>query len=189
MTPVIDETMLTAYALGELSGTERAAVAAHLAGHPDARQYVAEMRTTANLLSDELARESFGGMTDLQHAEIEEKLSEMLQVPAVRYSTRRKSYWNQAVFAVSLAASIVIVLGGLSLLLPFINDHVQSALRPSSAPTTPPSNPIYTQNIPPSPTIPGLEISHPGEGTAVSVAPTDRVVDGNETGSDAEQWI
>ena len=142
MTTVIDETMLTAYALGELSGTERAAVAAHLAGHPEARQFVADVRGTANLLSDELARESFGGLTDLQHAVIEEKLDEMLQMPVVRRSRRSNAYWDQAVFAMSLAASIAIVFGVIAMLAPYIYHHVETAIQtagPGTPTTTAPS--------------------------------------------------
>jgi Ca-activated chloride channel family protein len=133
MTQVIDEIMLTAYALGELSGAERAAVAAHLVSNADARQYVAEVRAAGNLLSDELARESFGGLTEQQHAVIEQELLDMVQTSAVTYpnnrAKRQPAYWNHAVFAMSLAASVAIVLGGMALLAPFIYVHVQTAIQ------------------------------------------------------------
>src|SRR5665213_3389992 len=67
----IDESLLTAYALDELSGAERAAVAAHLGESEEARRYVADVRATAHILSDELTREHFGELDDLQHPFIE----------------------------------------------------------------------------------------------------------------------
>ncbi len=48
---------LTAYALGELDGSERAEIEALLAESAAARQYVAEIRDTAQLLSEQFRSE------------------------------------------------------------------------------------------------------------------------------------
>src|SRR5580692_9392088 len=102
MIPGIDESLLTAYALGELSGADRAAVAACLASSVEARQFVAEVRSTAHLLADELARESFGGLTELQHAAIEQKLDDAVRLPISRMPIRRHVRRERLVFAMSL---------------------------------------------------------------------------------------
>src|SRR3954454_19155644 len=80
----IDELKLTAYALGELDDADdRAAVEAHLAGDVVARRHVDEVRATAAVLTDELAREADREeklhpdeyrLTALQHATIERRL-------------------------------------------------------------------------------------------------------------------
>jgi Ca-activated chloride channel family protein len=118
MAPSIDDIKLTAYALGELDGTERAAVAAYLAGNEPARWYVAQVRATANLLSDELARESFGGLDELQHAAIEQKLVSALRIGHAH--SRSGARRERVIWAMSIAASVLIVFGAISLLLPFV---------------------------------------------------------------------
>src|SRR6185437_7293219 len=123
----IDESQLTAYALGELTGAERAAVAAYLAGSTDARQYVADVRATANLLVDELVRESFGGLSDSQYAIIEDKLDGALRLPAARPRARRKIRRDHLVLLMSLAASIIIVCGVLAILMPFVYRRMEMA--------------------------------------------------------------
>ncbi|HZN67978.1 MAG TPA: zf-HC2 domain-containing protein, partial [Tepidisphaeraceae bacterium] len=60
-TPISDE-RLTAYALDELAGEDRAAVEAHLATNPEARREVEEVRATARLLAAELADEPGEGL-------------------------------------------------------------------------------------------------------------------------------
>lgn len=60
MTPTIDQ--LTAYALGEGTPGERAAIEAHLATDPAARAEVAAIRDTARLLSDGLLAERSPGL-------------------------------------------------------------------------------------------------------------------------------
>ena len=47
----LDDPRLTAYALGELEGEERAGVEAWLANHPEARRTVDEVRSAAWVLS------------------------------------------------------------------------------------------------------------------------------------------
>ena len=58
----MNEMKLTAYALGELYGPERAAVEAHVADDADARRFVDEMRETARVVTDELAHEPVVGL-------------------------------------------------------------------------------------------------------------------------------
>ncbi len=54
---VIDEQMLTAYALNELTGEMKTQVEAYLAEHPEAAAEVESIRTTAGVLTDQLADE------------------------------------------------------------------------------------------------------------------------------------
>ena len=57
MNKEIDETKLTAYALGELDASERAAIEARLAIDPAAREEVAQIRGVATALKAQLAAE------------------------------------------------------------------------------------------------------------------------------------
>ncbi|HET6249541.1 MAG TPA: von Willebrand factor type A domain-containing protein [Tepidisphaeraceae bacterium] len=162
MAPLIDETSLTAYALGELSGAERAAVAAHLVGNATARQYVADIRSTAHLLADELSRESFGGLTDLQHAAIEQKLHSAMRISSARPRLSRVARWNRAVFAMSLAASVMIVCGVVSVVIPFVNRHTDVAKE------TPATHPPQASQNPVMPVMP-----------TPALIPSDRFADGD----------
>ncbi len=58
MNPVSDESRLTAYALGELNDTDRAAVERELNEHPELRAEVEQIRTLAEALTRGLDRES-----------------------------------------------------------------------------------------------------------------------------------
>ncbi|AGA30909.1 YfbK domain-containing protein [Singulisphaera acidiphila] len=53
---------LTAYALGELDGSERTEIEALLAENPPALQFIAEIRETAQLLTDQFQRELSPGL-------------------------------------------------------------------------------------------------------------------------------
>jgi von Willebrand factor len=57
MNPVFDESRLTAYALGELNDTDRAAVERELNEHPELHSEVEQIRALAASLTTELARE------------------------------------------------------------------------------------------------------------------------------------
>ena len=153
MFPGIDDHQLTAYALGELSGAERAEVAAFLVGSDLARRYVAGIRATASVLSDQLARESFGGLTELQHAVIERNIEERGQ-PANRriYPGKRR---DRFVLAMSLAASVLIVGGVVAALVPFIYRRVEVATQqispnaaPKLIPIKVPVNPVPGTGLP-----------------------------------------
>jgi Ca-activated chloride channel family protein len=132
----IDESLLTAYALDELSGAERAAVAAHLGESEEARRYVADVRATAHVLSDELTREHFGELNDLQHATIERHLDDMLRIP--RMTVRHPVRHDRLILAFSMAASILIVCGVVAVLIPFIDRHINSVATQQSDPSSKP---------------------------------------------------
>ena len=70
----LDDPKLTAYALGELEGGERAAVEAMLANSPEARQWVEAVRQTAQKLETELQKESCPVLTTKQTSAIENEL-------------------------------------------------------------------------------------------------------------------
>jgi Ca-activated chloride channel family protein len=140
----IDESLLTAYALDELSGAERAAVAAHLAMSEEARRYVADIRATAHMLSDELTREHFGELNDLQHMVIERKLEEMLERPSLKF--RHPVRHDRLIFSMSLAASIVIVGGVITAVIPFVYRQV-GQMTSTQAPKSDPA-PAFVEKTP-----------------------------------------
>jgi Ca-activated chloride channel family protein len=65
---------LTAFALGELDDSERAAVAAELAASDEARQFVADTRATADLLTEQLRKEPSPGLAPEQRWTIDRKV-------------------------------------------------------------------------------------------------------------------
>jgi Ca-activated chloride channel homolog len=69
-----DDSKLTAYALDELEGAERAEVEATLAVNPEASQWVEEVRNTANQLESELRSEQVPQLNDEQAEAIEAEL-------------------------------------------------------------------------------------------------------------------
>ena len=73
MTGRLDHEKLTAYALGELQGDERAAVEQVLRTDEDARAAVAELQRMADLAVEALAAETGGGLTGAQRAAIHAK--------------------------------------------------------------------------------------------------------------------
>jgi hypothetical protein len=124
MRPEIEEDLLTAYALGELSAEERRVVGAYVSAYPDARRYVEEVRETARLVADGLGAEPVDGLTALQHEVIEHRLRQHERasgsaVPApVRPASGRGMRVRQWLpLAASLAASVAIVFGSLTALL------------------------------------------------------------------------
>jgi Ca-activated chloride channel homolog len=80
-----DESLLTAYALGELEGDERARVEAMLAQNPEAQQWVEEVRQTATMLETELAEETCPELTREQKKIIEKRLA----------PPKRERYWHE----------------------------------------------------------------------------------------------
>src|SRR5689334_16590026 len=62
---------LTAYALGELDGTERAEIEALLAESPEARRFVEEVRETARILTEQFRLEPSPGLAPAQREAIE----------------------------------------------------------------------------------------------------------------------
>ena len=82
-----DDPMLTAFALGELEGDERAAVEARLEADPDAWVVVEEIRAAAGALSDAFEGEAKVALTDAQRealsgaAEIASASGEIMSPP------------------------------------------------------------------------------------------------------------
>ena len=90
---------LTAYALDELDAAERAEVEAQLAGDPERRRFVEEIRTTARLLTEQLQKEPSPKLATEQREAIETRL---------QTATKPKRRWYHVAW-VTVAASIVIL--------------------------------------------------------------------------------
>lgn len=117
----VDDPKLTAYALGELTGAERADVEAYLASSAEARQAVASIRETAAMLTSALTAEEGLGLGDRR---IEELLDAGEQHPL---RMRRDDVYHVITHPVpeprrfrtgllALAAALVIVLATVSIL-------------------------------------------------------------------------
>ena len=97
MTGRINPEKLTAYALGELEGDERAAIASALEGDEEARTTVDDLRRAAELVTAALADEPLDGLSVPQRAEIRQRAA----APSRRHWVR----------PLMLAAGILLVLG------------------------------------------------------------------------------
>ncbi len=100
-----DDPRLTAYALGELDGAERAAFEAELAESPESQSLIDEIRATARLLSEHLHQEPSPGLAPAQRKALEGLLEPKVARPSLVATL--------AYFAV--AASFLGVVVGLSL--------------------------------------------------------------------------
>jgi len=105
---------LTAFAIGELDETRTAEIEQLLADDPQGRQTVDELRSVAGLLTDEFAAEPVGELTAAQRLAIQS---------AVPYDRRR--WW----IPLSLAASILVMLGAAFLVLRFWPDSSTPIVR------------------------------------------------------------
>jgi hypothetical protein len=78
-TPNIDETQLTAFALGELDmdADERVRVAAYVESDAEAQRFVDDVRESAGLVVGALDMELVDGLTEFQHEMIERRLREL----------------------------------------------------------------------------------------------------------------
>ena len=81
---------LTAYALDELDAAERAEVEAQLAGDPERRRLVEEIRATARLLTEHLQNEPHPKLTPKQREAIEARLQTAKPAPSRRNVVDRK---------------------------------------------------------------------------------------------------
>ena len=113
---------LTAYALDELDAAERAEVEAQLAGDPERRRLVEEIRATARLLTEHLQNEPSPKLAPEQREAIETRLQS---------ATKPKRRWYHVSW-VTVAASLSLLAIGLGLLLPRQNavvfDRVQTSV-------------------------------------------------------------
>jgi hypothetical protein len=145
MRRAIDQMKLTAFALGELETAERADIEARLVESPDDRRFVDDVRSTAQLLSDELARESSAGLDAIHYAAIEMRLRD--PAPPAKHPHRSAVIRSRIGFAMSVAASVAIVciVIGAVLASLFRRDNV-TAVIPTTSPTNPviivPNNPV-----------------------------------------------
>jgi Ca-activated chloride channel homolog len=101
MNPTTDQ--LTAYALGEGTAAERAAIAAYLATHPDAQAEVAAVQQAAALISDSLLQESAPGLDQ----DRKDALA-TLRRPALRTRRLRLPPWLGVIATGAAAATIAI---------------------------------------------------------------------------------
>jgi hypothetical protein len=131
----MDEMNLTAYALGELEGAERATVEARLLASPQDRQFVDEVRAAAQLVSDELSRETNSGLDAIHYAAIEMRLREPGYVPRV---DRRAVVRGRIGLALSVAASIAIVCGVFGAVFILSRHHQLASTSPTTLPTNTP---------------------------------------------------
>src|SRR5205085_11013274 len=109
MKPEIDETLLTAYALGELDARDRARVAAHVEIDAEARRYVEDVREAASVVTGELSQEPAEGLLQIQRELIEQRLRDA----TIRQRSRGSRLRRWLPLAASIAASVAIV-GGLA---------------------------------------------------------------------------
>jgi hypothetical protein len=176
-TPDIDETLLTAFALGELDmdPDERDHVAAHVENDVDARRFVEEVRESAGLIVGALGMELVDGLTEIQHEMIERRLRELHSEPQLlrfraaplHAGTAGRS--NAATLAraarfrawlptlASAAASVLIVAGTLAFFLRF-NRH----------------NDLATTNAAGSPAATPAAVQRPSTPPPVAVATNDQ---------------
>lgn len=105
----LDDPNLTAYALGELEGGEKAAMEARLADDPDARRHVAEIRVLASSLEREL-RAQPSPLTDARRAAIDRALR-IEEDGGAMGAWRGPIPWRQAAALTSVAALVALAVG------------------------------------------------------------------------------
>ena len=173
-----DETLLTAYALGELEGAERTSVESRLLFDESARQYVADVRQLAGLLTEKLSSQDDAGLTALQHAVIDRELRHGLRIQWAQMSSRR-SIGRGTALRIAAAAAVLL---GFGVLGSYVHDRItirQIAKQDASqhpSMTQPAQGPIATDGL-------------PGHGDAPeplrSLSPD---LAANDTAADPESW-
>jgi hypothetical protein len=132
MKPEIDDTLLTAYALGELDAQERDRVAAHVEANPEARLHVEAMRETALAVRNDLIAEPVDGLTEIHREVIERRLQESARSARRRAAAASLRWRRWLPLAGSIAASIAIVAAVLAFLLPRIAPQGNVARTPAN---------------------------------------------------------
>lgn len=115
-----DDPRLTAYALGELTPPESAAVENELLTNDAARRAVAEIRATAQLLEQEYGREAHVGLDAARRNRILQKAGRGMQLlqndgSAAGFNTNKKIFYYRAFSLVAASALIGIVIYQFSL--------------------------------------------------------------------------
>jgi Ca-activated chloride channel homolog len=105
----LDDPKLTAYALGELEGEERAAVEALLQKSPEARQWVEAVRQTVQKLEAELLEESCPVLTTKQTRAIEKELVDRETDATTQTDRDARPWFSQLIPSFRLVEVIVVV--------------------------------------------------------------------------------
>ncbi len=139
-----DNPKLTAYALGELDENERKLIEVEVAKSPELQQAVEEIRAMGESLADAFADQADDTLTDEQRSHIEKAADHAK--PVVK---KVPMTWRKWAVPLSVAASVAIVLGGISILLPGLSRarelskrlvEQSATMRPQTV-TTPATNP------------------------------------------------
>jgi Ca-activated chloride channel homolog len=108
-----DDPRLTAHALGELEGDERAAVEALIASDPEARAEFEAIRQTVDVLQKELGADSDLALSDAQRAALERALAERAPAPApVAALPQRRRF--RVGWALAAAIPLLLAVGSLT---------------------------------------------------------------------------
>lgn len=150
----IDEIRLTAFALGELDGAERAAVQAYVDQSESARRYVQEIRGTARQLTGELSKafeneSAIAGFTAVQRAAIDRRIDSSVRAhpkQTPEFNRFRQWRWNLATLGLSMAASVLIVALVLALLMPYLFHRFEVAQNEENRKKTQSDHPYIVTN-------------------------------------------
>ncbi|NLV42263.1 MAG: VWA domain-containing protein [Candidatus Hydrogenedentes bacterium] len=123
-----DDPLLTAYALGEVTDEERAAVERFLNENPEARAEVEDIRAAATLLAGALAEEDAPALTPEQRAAV--------LAAAGPASVRAPARRGRLALRLALAAGLIVAVGAF-LVLPALSRAREAAMRPQLARTAP----------------------------------------------------
>jgi Ca-activated chloride channel family protein len=105
----LDDPKLTAYALGELEGEDRAAMEALLVNSPEARRQVDEIRQTAQRLETELQKEPCPVLTTKQTKAIENELVDREENATTQTQRDTKPWFLQLIPSFRLVEVIIVV--------------------------------------------------------------------------------
>ncbi len=113
----------TAYAVGELDATERAVIEAELASSPQRRAQVADMRSTARVVTGAFAVEQSPGLSELHHLAIESRIQ---QLSASESGAARRNLRDRLMFWVPTAlAACAMIASGVTLMM-FTLQHTEN---------------------------------------------------------------
>src|SRR5262249_20752544 len=136
-----DNPKWTAYVLGELGASERAALESELESSEEAREFVQELRLTATMMKDGLAAHADATLTPEQRFSIQSASSARAAKPAVKQWFGRALAWTGGVAAAAVvlaAISIPSLLRSRQAATPLVNsaavERADKTLREAVAP-------------------------------------------------------